>query len=431
MPADVDDIPHLLRWYRRGRRRGFATVAVVRRQIVLSLSILFLLLVAAPVAAALSVEQAVARLSAYQRTLGSQSSATLVDLSTRTILFQRRPLLALAPASNEKLFTTAAALQRFGADGTLVTTVVPAPLATLDGRGVLRGDLYLVGGGDPSLGDKGLHDLARQVKAAGIRRISGSVRGDDSLFDRRRGGPRTGYSLDPDLGGSLSALAWQHGSTGEGGPALVTTRRFARILRSEGIGYSRAPRLGRVPASGAPRAPVAVHASPPMSSLITTTNVYSDNFYAEMLLKALGARFGHGGTTAAGAAEAREALAPLAVAPVMADGSGLSRSNRSSSRTVATLLAGLAASDYNTPFRASLARAGRSGTITSRMRGTAAQGRCVGKTGTLNSVSALSGYCTTTGGRRLVFSLIENGVCTGCAKATEDRMVATIARIGR
>jgi len=398
---------------------------------VLPLAVLLLLLVAAPIAAALSVERAVGRLGAYQRSLGPRSSATLVDLSTRTILFQRRPLLALAPASNQKLFTTAAALQRFGPDGTLVTTIVPAPLATLDGSGVLRGDLYLVGGGDPSLGDRGLRDLARQVKAAGIRRIRGGIRGDDSLFDRRQGGPRTGYSLDPDIGGALSALAWQHGTSGEGGPALVTTRRFARILKSEGVSYSSAPALGQVPASGAPPAPVAVHASPPMSSLITTTNVYSDNFYAEMLLKALGARFGAGGTTAAGAAEARQALAPLAIAPVIADGSGLSLRDRASSRTVATLLAGLAASDYNAPFRASLALAGRSGTIASRMRGTAAQGRCIGKTGTLNSVSALSGYCTTTSGRRLVFSLIENGVCPGCAKATEDRMVATIARIDR
>lgn len=404
---------------------------MVRRQILLPLVTLLCLTATAPAGAALSVEQAVGRLSSYQRQLGPQSSATLVDLSTRTILFQRRPRLALAPASNEKLFTTAAALQRFGPDGTLVTTVVPAPLATLDSHGVLSGDLYLVGGGDPALGDEGLRDLARQLRTAGIRRITGGIRGDDSLFDRRRGGPRTGGRFDPDLGGSLSALAWGHGAGGEGGPALVTTRRFARIVKDAGIGYAEAPRLGRVPQSGAPPAPVAVHASPPMASLIKTTNVYSDNFYAEMLLKALGARFGRGGTTADGAAAARRALSPLSIAPVMADGSGLSRADRASSRTVATLLAGVAASEYDAPFRASLAVAGRSGTIAGRMRGTAAQRRCVGKTGTLNSVSALSGYCTSASGRRLVFSLIANGVCPACAKAAEDRIVATIAQIGR
>ena len=71
--------------------------------------------------------------------------------------------------------------------------------------------------------------------------------------------------------------------------------------------------------------------------------------------------------------------------------------------------------------------AGRNGTLRRRMRGTAAAGRCAGKTGTLRGVSALSGYCTTTTGRHVVFSFLENGVGSG-AKSVEDRMVAALAR---
>jgi len=75
----------------------------------------------------------------------------------------------------------------------------------------------------------------------------------------------------------------------------------------------------------------------------------------------------------------------------------------------------------------SLTVAGRNGTLRRRLRGTAAAGRCSGKTGTLRGVSALSGYCTTTTGRHVVFSFLENGIGPG-AKSVEDRMVAALAR---
>jgi D-alanyl-D-alanine carboxypeptidase/D-alanyl-D-alanine-endopeptidase (penicillin-binding protein 4) len=78
---------------------------------------------------------------------------------------------------------------------------------------------------------------------------------------------------------------------------------------------------------------------------------------------------------------------------------------------------------------ASLAVAGRDGTLKNRMRSGSASGRCRGKTGTLTGVSALSGYCTTAGGQRVVFSLIENRVCTWCAKNVEDKMLSAIARL--
>ena len=79
-------------------------------------------------------------------------------------------------------------------------------------------------------------------------------------------------------------------------------------------------------------------------------------------------------------------------------------------------------------FRASLAVAGRWGTLAERMGGTAAAGRCRGKTGTLRGVSALSGYCDTVGGRRLVFSILMNGVNVYGARSLQNAMTVAIAR---
>jgi len=79
-------------------------------------------------------------------------------------------------------------------------------------------------------------------------------------------------------------------------------------------------------------------------------------------------------------------------------------------------------------LRYSLPVAGHTGTLASRMRRTAAAGNCQAKTGTLNGVSALSGYCTVSGDDTIAFSMIENRVCSYCAKRIEDRMAANIAR---
>ena len=109
-----------------------------------------------------------------------------------------------------------------------------------------------------------------------------------------------------------------------------------------------------------------------------------------MLLKALGARFGDGGTTAAGAAVVSRFLAGLHLTPTVADGSGLSRRDRTSPIDVVTLLRDLSpGGDRVAAVRRRWRCAPRSrspvdsGTLAMRMHGTAAAGRCVAKTGTL------------------------------------------------
>lgn len=387
-------------------------------------------------AAAISKATLSARLSALAPRLGGASSISVADLSSRDILFQRRPTLALAPASNEKLFVTAAALLKFGTRARLTTTVVGAPGREIDNKGVLRGNLYLVGGGDPSFGNDAVTRLARELDEGGLKRVTGAVVGDESAFDTRRGGPDSGYRYDYNLGGSLSALSWGHGASLAGSPALAAATRLAGALKARGIKYARKPRIGRVPASaagnggaGSVSEVLASIASPTIADLAAATNIPSENFYAEMLTKALGAYFGKRGTTRAGLRIAKSALSPFKINPRLVDGSGLSRANRASSRTLVLLLAGMDKSEAASAFRASLPVAGLTGTLRKRMRGTPAAGRCRAKTGTLNGVSSLSGYCLNPGGRRIAFAIVANGVATYSAKQVEDRMVAQIARL--
>jgi D-alanyl-D-alanine carboxypeptidase/D-alanyl-D-alanine-endopeptidase (penicillin-binding protein 4) len=394
------------------------------------LSAVILLVVAAP---AQAVDSAGLRstLTKLHARLGPSAGAYVVDLTSGRTLYAHREDLALAPASNEKLFVTAAALLRFGATGTLSTEVRAAPGATVDAAGVLRGDLYLVGGGDPTLGDPGLTALADQVAGAGITRIDGAVIGDESAFDTLRGGPDSAFRPDGDLGGWLSALSWRHGRAWPGGPAGAAATRLAALLKARDVRYDRRPRAGVLSAATAAQVaePLAVLPSPAMRDLIAATNLPSENFYAEMLTKALGAHFGAGGTTAAGLAVARAQLAAFGVHPRLVDGSGLSRADRTTARQVVRLLERMDGQDTAATWGASLPVAGRSGTLRRRMRATAAAGRCAAKTGTLIGVSALSGYCTTTGGARVAFSFLENRVCAACAKRVEDRMVSAIARL--
>lgn len=413
-----------------------ATVLEVRRRLPLLLALVALLALALAVPAAQAVDRAGLRstLSTLHNRLGPAAGAYVVDLSSGDVLFSHRDSLALAPASNEKLFTTSTALLRFGVTGTLPTTLEAAGGTEIDADGVLRGDLYLVGGGDPTLGDAGLAALADQLVARGVRRIDGGVVGDESLFDTLRGGPDSGYKPDGDLGGWLTALSWRHGRAGAAGPAKGAATKLAALLKARKVKYSRRPRAGKLSAVAgggvaADAEPLATLASPTIGSLIAQTNVPSENFYAEMLVKALGARFGAGGTTAAGLAVARAQLATFGIHPKMVDGSGLSRIDHTTARQVVRLLERMDAQDAHATWEASLPVAGKTGTLRARMRGTAAAGRCAAKTGTLIGVSALSGYCTTTGGVRVAFSFLENKVCNYCAKAVEDRMVSAIARL--
>ena len=166
-----------------------------------------------------------------------------------------------------------------------------------------------------------------------------------------------------------------------------------------------------------------------MAEIARLTNRPSDNFNAETMIKALGEDFGAGGTTRAGAAVVRRTMTGFGLRPRVADGSGLSRSNRTTPRQVVRLLQHMAEdSEAGPAFQTSLAVAGRSGTLESRMRRSVARDRCQAKTGTLNYVSALAGYCQTTSGARVAFAYLMTGVNVYGAHRLQDRMTSALAR---
>lgn len=374
-------------------------------------------------------------LAAEMGRAGPFSGAYVVDLTTGAPLFALNADSGWPPASVEKLYTLSTALARFGVGARLQTTLYGAGQA--DAAGVWHGNLYLRGGGDPTFGSAAFDRAAYGTGAtvgrlvdtllakAQLLRVDGSIVGDESLFDARRGDPANGYRAGGDLSGSLSGLAFDRGrSGGRGSPAAYAASQVAAALRSAGVRVTGRSISGLTPAAAIPLASVA---SPPLSVLAGLTALNSDNYFAEMLLKDLGASFGGGGSTARGARVVRSWLATFGIRPQIVDGSGLSRSDRTSPRQVVRLLASLTGdlAGVGTALRDALPIAGRTGTLRNRMRGSAAAGRCEAKTGTLSGVSALAGWC----GRRVAFAFLMDRVDVTRARALQDTMTEALATL--
>lgn len=350
-------------------------------------------------------------------------------------------------ASNTKLFTTAAVLARLRPATKLATTVWR--VGEVSDRGILRGDLYLRGGGDPALAmpayaarhrprvTTNLLRLRARIRRAGIKGVAGRLYADDTIFDRLRGVPDSGWGLSPYVG-PLSGLALNSGFTAPGrkyfasDPALLAAEKLARSLQAAGIRVGGGIGLGGLPRARGRWEPVRIGAvgSPPISLLAEQTNVHSDNFFAETLLKLLGARTVGSGTTRAGAWAARRVARALGTDAELVDGSGLSRGNRASPLEVVELLSALSRRPLGRVFRGTLPLTGRDGTVAGRTRGTPAERRCEVKTGTLTGVSALSGYCSSRSGREIAFSILMTSVSSStAARNHQDRIVARLAGI--
>ena len=205
-----------------------------RSAVLLTLVVLLAPALLAPAAQAVDRAGLRATLTTLHNRMGPAAGAYVVDLADGSVLFAHRDSLALAPASNEKLFVTATALLRFGASGTLTTSLAAAPGVAVDDEGVLRGDLYLVGGGDPTLGDAGLSALADQLADQGVTRVDGAVIGDESAFDTLRGGPDSAYRPDSDLGGLSVTRGVGALSPNEIAAALGPGVAFAERLAGQG-----------------------------------------------------------------------------------------------------------------------------------------------------------------------------------------------------
>jgi D-alanyl-D-alanine carboxypeptidase/D-alanyl-D-alanine-endopeptidase (penicillin-binding protein 4) len=368
---------------------------------------------------------------------GPGTGALVYDLTKNQQLFALRADVGRPPASVEKLYTTAAVLKLLGPDARFQTALLGN--GHLGPGGVWHGDIYLRGGGDPTFGDGGFNrdweqgygptaeELVAQLSARGVRKVTGMVIGDASLFDAKRGVPSSGYAPDVgDLGGQLAALTYDHGATTRRlSPGAFAARELALTMQGAHIKARAAKFTATAPASAEPLASLS---SPPTAVLLKLTDVPSDDFFAEMLTKQLGVRFGAGGSTSAGAAVISNAIAGLGLHPRIVDGSGLSRSDQSSPQQVVDLLREVWGTPTGQILRASLPVVGMSGTVQGIAAHTAAQGRCVAKTGTLNYVTNLAGYCGSRGGDTLAFALFLDGPDNSQAITLIGKMVAAIAR---
>ena len=424
----------------------------------------------APQAAAWSSDQVAALQRKLRAALGASalvsSGIAIVDAAARP-LFLRRDRTPLSPASTFKLLAAATALETFGPDYRFETT-----LETLEPPhdGTIAGDLYLVGGGDPTLRSDDLIAGAGQVAAAGVRRITGTVVADATAF----AGPEINAAWDLDdlqyeYAAGTSALAVDEGTvelhlvpTSPGAPARIQVRPPNDAVRIRGgvtTSYASALTIDRnlrdntftltgqvaagaeqsyfrpvvdlphyaaaiertalvrrgIDVDGVSRtgvAPLAAtvlwrHRSRPLREILIDMLFHSDNHYAEQLLRAVGTRGASVGTELSGGAVERELLRRLGVPE---DGLRIvDGSGLAASDRIAalSLLARTALLPNGPLFIRSLPRVGIEGTVR-RRDVTTALGRARAKSGHIEGVNALAGYVQTRSHGRVAFAILVN-----------------------
>jgi D-alanyl-D-alanine carboxypeptidase/D-alanyl-D-alanine-endopeptidase (penicillin-binding protein 4) len=353
------------------------------------------------------------------------TGAIAVDLVTGRLVFAHNPAIGFVPASNEKLPVTFAALKTLGPAFRFPTEV--RGQGSLGPDGTWTGNLVLKGYGDPTLSMARLKILVDRVHRLGIRRVTGTVIGDESFFDKVRTAPGWKASFYIEESPPLSALVVDRAWTGKAyttTPAYTAAKDFRALLIKDHVKVD-----GQARAFEAGGKVLATTVSQPLDQILHSVDADSDNFSAELLLKELGAVAGEGGTTADGAAVVMDVLKQNGV-PLegvrIADGSGLSSLDRLTPQAIVAILRQC----WNDgPLRSTLVQAmavaGRSGTLEHRLLGPATRGSVVGKTGTTDLASVLSGFVH----GRYVFSVMENGtpVALWSARTAQDSFVRTLA----
>jgi len=375
------------------------------------------------------------------------STCALVEQDGR-VIYSRTPSDALTPASTLKLATALAALDNLGRDSTFTTRFLAAkPLK----NGVVDGDLYVVGGGDPLFVTPGyktvLDDpdqfyedfstLANTLADAGVKEIRGGIVGDDSRYDSTRWVSTwpTRYQIGGTVG-PLSALMVNDGSTGysetpndptanrrAGDPPALFAATLRTVLLTRGIKVGGGASSGRAPSDNAD---IATFDSVPLTKVVSEMLTDSDNTTAELITKEVGLAAKGQGTTSAGVEAIKDSLLRQGfdvTGLTMLDGSGLDTGNRMTCNLALALITRIA---DDPEFADALPVGGKTGTLRKRMQATPSTGRVRAKTGTLNSVNALVGFADTPQGSELTFALIHNGNdtrTTGVADGFTDRLM--------
>jgi D-alanyl-D-alanine carboxypeptidase/D-alanyl-D-alanine-endopeptidase (penicillin-binding protein 4) len=412
---------------------------------------------------------------------GMKVGVEVYSLSRQQSLFSMNKDVALSPASSIKTLTALVALKRLGPDFSFETEVY------YDGKisnGVLQGDIFLKGGGDPHMVSERMYLLVTSLKRWGIQKITGSIIVDASTFDdihmdenriptetdRAYNAPVSGLSfnyntttvyfrpaekegqepsvfVDPDTGyikivnkaktsgrGSKYTLVASRIKENDGDriliqghiplgypeqrsffnitkPALYAGKAFRYFMEKEAISVGHAEILSKNISPTAKK--LFGFKSLPLRDVVGLMNKYSNNFIAETLVKTLGREFKSApGTMEKGLEVIREEATRIGInygAFKLVSGSGLTRQNFLSAHQFVQLL-NSAYLDFDVlpEFLSSLPIAGKDGTLSKRMKGTAAYAKLRAKTGTIDGVSSLVGIVQSKGGEMLAFAVLLN-----------------------
>ena len=354
------------------------------------------------------------------------------------------------PASTIKIATAAAALTSLGPRTRLVTRVAgPAPV-----QGTVAGDLVLLGAGDPTLttattglaGRVSMRALAETLVAAGVKRVTGSVVGDGSLFT----GPATGPGWHPSYvtDGSVAPVSALEVDGGRYSPTSEPAPRVSSPPTVAAVDLTAALRLAHVTVAGEGMsastgrstgdAILAALPGPPIATLVRQMLTYSDNDLAESLGRLVSLKTG-GPADFAGAAAAVAQVDAAAGFPLtggtLKDTSGLSTDDRIAPSDLVAIVraAVLGGRPDLRPLALGLPIAGRSGTLRYRYQlppAKAAAGRVHAKTGALLGVSTENGWLVDAGGRLLVFALGSDDTASRpAAEAALDRAAAALVTL--
>lgn len=349
---------------------------------------------------------------AFGPALSDRYSLVVIDATGR-VIYARRANAAVTPASTLKLIVADAALNLLGPRYRF-HTVLAATHAPQNGR--LDSDLWLVGSGDPSLRSDDLRGGVRSLARSGLRRINGSVAVDAGEMS----GPEINPHWDPsdadeDFQAPISAVSLD-GDTIEMQPnvwvpvhdmPVVVGNALERMLAHAGISSANRPVVANAPLDSIV---LWDHRSAPLRALIAHMLYFSDNHYAEQLMRALAVDAGETGNDANGLTVERNFLSSRGIPTDgmrLVDGSGLAESDRVAAITLARILSDAELRDAGEPLYMLLPGGGRDGTLTD-YDFTAASGRVRAKTGTLSDANSLAGYVTTKNHGRVVFAFLIN-----------------------
>jgi D-alanyl-D-alanine carboxypeptidase/D-alanyl-D-alanine-endopeptidase (penicillin-binding protein 4) len=317
---------------------------------------------------------------------------------------------ASAPASNAKLYTAITLLQLVGPQFRYLTKVSGS--SKVD-HGVLDGDLIVRGSGDPTLTRANLAAMAKNLHSKGLREVTGHLIVDDSRYSHKTVVSGWKRNFVPVETATVDAFtvdhnAWRSGRSFHSDPTPANAGLFRHALKHAHISIARRTLIEPAPATSVR---LIQHPSPTLAAIVDATLTDSINFDAEMMFREAGAqRSGHGSPktgTAAVHAVAKQLHLPLGV---VHDGSGLSYTDRATPAILVRWLLALRSLPYFLTVYYALPLSCETGTLVHRMCGRNVRGRVRAKTGTLDHISALSGYVTARSGNIVTFSFLVTGI---------------------